>query len=109
MACRKDAPRRAWPALRFGEMAEDVFHHDDGGIDDDAEVDRAHRQQVGRFAAQHENDDGEHQGEGNGRGHDDGAAQVAEENPLDDEDEATPSTMLCSTVLVVTSTRARRS
>ena len=30
-------------------MAEDVLHHDDGGVDDDAEIDRADRQQVGGF------------------------------------------------------------
>ena len=43
------------------EMAEDVLHHDDGGIDDDAEVDRADRQQIGGFSAQHRDDDGEEQ------------------------------------------------
>jgi hypothetical protein len=29
------------------EMAEDVLHHDDGAVDNDAEIDRAHRQQIG--------------------------------------------------------------
>ena len=29
------------------EMAEDVLHHDHGAVDDDAEIDRADRQQVG--------------------------------------------------------------
>ena len=29
------------------EMAEDVLHHDDGAVDDDAEIDGADRQQIG--------------------------------------------------------------
>ena len=41
------------------EMAEDVLHHDHGRIDDDAEIDGADRQQVGGFAAQHRDDDGQ--------------------------------------------------
>ena len=31
------------------EMAEDVLHHDHGAVDDDAEIDGADRQQVGRI------------------------------------------------------------
>ena len=34
-------------ALRRGQVPLDIFHHDDGGIDDDAEVDRAQRNKVG--------------------------------------------------------------
>jgi hypothetical protein len=33
----------------FNHMAEDVLHHDDRGIDHKAEVQRAHREQIGRF------------------------------------------------------------
>ena len=31
---------------RLGEVAEDIFHHDHSGIDDDAEIDGTHRQQI---------------------------------------------------------------
>src|SRR3977135_2637319 len=71
----------------LGEMAIDVFHHDHGGIDDDAEVDGAHRQQVGRFAAQHQDHHGEEQRERDGGRDDQRAAQVAQEQPLDQEDQ----------------------
>src|SRR5579859_8206617 len=65
----------------------DIFHHDHGGIDDDAEIDRAERQQVGVLALQDEDDDGEKQREWNVGADDDGAAQVAEKHPLDDENQ----------------------
>ena len=56
--------------LGLRQPAEDRFHHDDGGIDDQAEIDRADRQQVGRFAAQHQDADGKEQRERNGRADD---------------------------------------
>ena len=41
----------------LGEVAENVLGHDHGAVDDDAEVDRAERKQVGRDAAEiHENE-----------------------------------------------------
>ena len=73
-----------------GQMTEDVLHHDHGGIDDDAEVDRADRQQVGGFAAQHRDHHGEEQRHRNGGRYDDRAAQIAEEYPLDGEDQRNP-------------------
>ena len=45
--------RRREALRRSAEMPEDVLHHDDGGIDDQPEIDRADRQQIGRFAAHH--------------------------------------------------------
>src|SRR5581483_11423817 len=71
----------------MGQMAEDVLHHDDGAVDDDAEVDGADRQEIGGVAAQHRDNDGEKQRHRNGRGNDQRTAQVAEEYPLDEEDE----------------------
>ena len=68
-------------------MRIDVLHHDHGGIDDDAEIDRAERQQVGVLALQHQDDDGKEQRERNVRADDDGAAQIAQEYPLDKEDQ----------------------
>src|SRR5579859_5211379 len=65
----------------------DIFHHDHGGIDDDAEIDRAERQEIGVLALQHQNDDGKEQRERNVGADDDGAAQVAEKNPLNDENQ----------------------
>ena len=71
------------------KIAENVFHQNDRGIDDDAEVDRTHRQQVRVLALQYQQDDGEEQGERNVDADDHGAAQVAQEDPLDQEHQQT--------------------
>ena len=71
----------------MGEMAEDVFHHDDGAVDDDAEIDGADRQQVGGFAPHHRDDHRKEQRHRNGGRDDQRAAQIAEEHPLDQEDQ----------------------
>src|SRR5882672_10826015 len=69
------------------EIPVNVFHHDDGGVDDDAEIDGAQRQQVGVFAPQHQYYDGKEKRERNVGADDDGASEIAEENPLDQEDQ----------------------
>src|SRR5580700_9044794 len=69
------------------EIAVDVLHHDHGGIDDDAEIDRAEREQIGILAAQHQDYDGEEQRERNVGADDDGAAEIAQENPLNEENQ----------------------
>ena len=69
------------------QPAEDRLHHDHGGIDDQPEIDGADRQQVGGFAAQHQDDDGKEQRERNGRADDQRAAQIAEEYPLQQHDQ----------------------
>jgi hypothetical protein len=69
------------------QVAENVFHHDDGAIDDDAQIDGADRQQIGGIAAQDRNDDGKQQCNRDGRGYDQRAAQIAEKDPLNEEDE----------------------
>src|SRR5215510_2161878 len=74
----------------MSKPAEDALDHDDGGIDNQAKIYRADRQKVGGFAAHHEYTDGEKQRERNGRADDDGAAQVAEEHPLQQEDQPDP-------------------
>src|SRR6185369_2152318 len=66
---------------------EDRLHHDHGGVDDQAEIDRADRQQIGGFAAQHQDDDGEEQRERYRRADDQRAAQIAEEYPLQQHDQ----------------------
>ena len=67
------------------EIPENVLDQDHRRIDDDAEIDGADRQQVGVLSHQHHDDDGEEQRERDVGADDDGAAQVAEENPLDAE------------------------
>ena len=69
------------------QPAEDRLHHDHGGVHDQPEIDGADRQQVGGFAAQHQNDDGEKQREGNGGADDQRASEIAEENPLQQHDQ----------------------
>ena len=74
-------------AGRLGEMAEDVFDHDHRRIDDQPEIDRANRQQIGGFAAQDHDDDRKGQREGYGCRDDHRAAERAQKHPLHDEDQ----------------------
>ena len=78
------------PRHALGEMAEDVLDHDHGGVDDQAEVDRADRQQVGRLAAQEHDQHREEKRERNGRRDNDRAAQVAQKQPLNRKMSAMP-------------------
>ncbi len=66
---------------------ENRLDHDHGGVDNQTEVDGADRQQVGGLPAQHQDNDGKEQRERNCRPDDDGAAQIAEENPLQQDDQ----------------------
>src|SRR5260221_5818112 len=67
----------------------DIFHHDHGGIDDDAEIDRAERQEIRIFSAQHQDDDGEEKRERNVGADDDGAPEIDQEYPLNEENQQT--------------------
>src|SRR3974390_1745755 len=69
------------------EVSIDILHHDHRGIDDDAEVNGAERQQVGILPAQYQDDDREEQRKGNVDADDDGAAQIAQKQPLNKEDQ----------------------
>ncbi|OIQ81495.1 hypothetical protein GALL_367400 [mine drainage metagenome] len=71
----------------FGKMPENILHHDDGCIDYQAEIDGAHGEQVGGLSPQDHQCDGERQRKRNGHGHDDCAAQIAEESPLQQENQ----------------------
>ena len=86
-------PRRAiggHPRRVMGDVAEDVFHHDHGAVDDDAEVDGADRQQIGGLAPHHRDQDRQEQRHRNRGGDDQSAAQVTEEDPLDQKDQRDP-------------------
>src|SRR5262249_56914180 len=76
-------------SVLFGclEVTEDVLDQDHRGIDDDAEVHRTDGEQVCILPEQHQDDDAQKQRKGNIDAHNDGAAQVAKERPLDNEDE----------------------
>ena len=55
-------PQQRLPVLRpCLEIPIDVLDQDHRGIDDDAEIDGADRQQIGVLAAQHQDDDAEEQ------------------------------------------------
>src|SRR6266851_4562747 len=69
------------------QPAEDRFHQDHGGVNDQPEIDRADREQIGGFPAQYQNDNGEKQRERDGGADDQRAAQVAQENPLNQHDQ----------------------
>jgi hypothetical protein len=72
------------------EIAVDILHQDDSAVDDDAEIDGADRQQVRVLVAHDQDDDAEKQRERDVRTHDDGTAQIAEKNPLNEEDQEAP-------------------
>jgi len=48
-------------AVAQRELAVDVLHHDDGAVDDDAEVDGADGEQVGSAVVRVQHDEGEEQ------------------------------------------------
>ena len=81
-------PQQRLPVLRRRlEIPIDVLDHDHRGIDDDAEIDGADRKQIGVLAAQHQDDDAEEQRERDVGADDDGAAQIAEKDPLNEENQ----------------------
>lgn len=69
------------------EISKNSLDEDYRRIDDDPEVDRAERQEVGILAPDYEKDNGEKQREWNIGADDDGAAQITQEKPLDEENE----------------------
>jgi hypothetical protein len=69
------------------EISKDILDQDHRRIDDDPEVDCAQRQEIGILGPKHEKDNGEKQREWNIRADDDGAAQITQEKPLDEENE----------------------
>src|SRR5829696_1987964 len=71
----------------MGDMTEDVFDHDHGAVNDDTEIDGANRQQVRRLAPHHRDHHRKQQRHRNSRRDDQRAAQVAEKDPLDQEDQ----------------------
>src|SRR5262245_23480576 len=81
---RCDRPNRSHGAY-LPETTEHALDQDHGGIHDQPEVDGTDRQEVGRFTANDQNADGKEEGERDGGADDDGAAQVAQEQPLQQE------------------------
>src|ERR1019366_8614752 len=69
------------------KISEDVFDEDDRRIDDNAEINRSHGEQICAFTEDYEEDDGEEQRKRNVQSNDDRAAEITEENPLDQEDQ----------------------
>src|SRR6202050_2794975 len=62
-----------------------IFDKNDGGVDDDAEVDRAQGQEICVFTAQNQDDDAEEQRKRDIDADDERGTQLAEEYPLDEE------------------------
>ena len=88
------APRQALqqPLSFFGvslKIPEDVLNQDHRGIDNNSEIDCADGKQVRAFSHDHQEDGGEEQGERNVQPDDDRAAEVAEEDPLDQKNQQT--------------------
>src|SRR5438067_13377718 len=76
------------------EIAVNVLHQNHRAVDDDAEINRSDRKQIRVLIAHHQNDDAEKQRERNIRADNDGAAQIAEKQPLDEEDQETPENQI---------------
>ena len=72
------------------QTPEDILDHDHRGIDDQAKIDRADRQQVGRLAGNDQQNDREEQGKRNCRRDNQGTAQIAEKQPLHQKDQHNP-------------------
>src|SRR5258707_12591147 len=70
-----------------GNLAEDIFHHDHGPVDDNAEIDGADRQQVGGLPPHYRDHHSQEQRHRYSRRDDQRAAQIAEKHPLDQEDQ----------------------
>ena len=75
--------QRQFGVLAGANMPVDILDHDDGGIDDDAEIHGPNREQIGRFAAQKQHAEGEKQRQRNIDGHNQGTAHVAQEHEQD--------------------------
>ena len=56
---RHDAQRLDTLAWCFLEITKNIFNQNNGRVDDDAEIYRAQRQQVGRLPHEHQNHDAE--------------------------------------------------
>ena len=72
--------------LTQAEAADDVFHHHDRAINDEAEVNRAEAHQVAGELALHHAGHGEEQGKRNGRRDDERRPPVAEQKQEHDND-----------------------
>jgi hypothetical protein len=91
-------------------MADDVFHHHDRAINDEAEVNRAQAHQVAADLALHHAGHGKQQRERDGQRDDERRAPVAQHDKQHDHDENRAlEQILVSTVRMVRSTSTVRS
>ncbi len=67
------------------KLAVDVLHHDHGAVDDDAEVDSADGEQIGRAVVGVQHDEREEQRQRNGERDDDRRAEADQEEDQDDQ------------------------
>src|ERR1700757_1985925 len=74
-------------AVAQAEFAVDVFDHDDGAVNDDAEIDGADGEQVRGFARQIKKDEGEQQSKRNRQRGNDSGAETHQEKDQHDQDE----------------------
>ena len=68
-------------------MEENVFHHDQRGIHDNAEIDGSERNQIRRLPNQDHHRKGKEQRKRDGQGHNQGRAQMPQEYEQDDKDQ----------------------
>ena len=75
------------PVRIFLPVTENVFHHDDRGVHDDAEINRAQRQQIGGNIGEAHADEGEEKRKRNRYGNHQGAARAAQEKNQNNQDQ----------------------
>src|SRR6266851_2623595 len=74
-------------ALAFAKLAINVFHHDDGAVNDDAEVDSADREKIGSFAGKVKKNKSKQQSERDGEGGDDGSTHANQKKDQDNQNQ----------------------
>ena len=94
--------------LLMPQMADDVLHHHDRTVDDEAKVDRPQAHQVAGDACFDHAGDGEEHRQRNGERDNQCCSQVAQQRKQDHHDEQAPSKRLAFTVWRVRFTRSER-
>ena len=82
-----DVGQFVFGAVAESELAVDVFHHHDGAVNDDAEIDCADGKEIRGFARQVEEDEREEESERNSQRGDNGGAEAHQEENQNNEDE----------------------
>ena len=79
-----DVAQFVFSAVAQPEFAVDVLHHDDGAVNDDAEINGADGKEIGGFPRPMQKDEGEEESKRNGKRGDDRGAEADQKEDQDD-------------------------